>query len=559
MKRSFVLKSGLVGLVTSVIVMLVLFLGRQFAGLPFAPFDVFDWMARVLPGGLVIFSIETMVKIINGLNLGPTASTAKLAEQSIAIVQFLVLGLVFGLAIALLSGKNQKRATTIGLIGAAILWITAISVDGYLGFAPAGPLASFVWLGVVLLAWGWYLANWVKLLGAESVTQPATSSEPVPAAEPAAGADIARRRFLYLIGAGGVGVMVLATGLVDIFKRATPAAAVSPTQAGSAAGATALPPTPAAVTSAGALNSPSVSALAARILPAPGTRPEISAASDFYRIDINTIAPVVDSSNWKLNIMGLVDKPLNLGLDEIRARPSISEMVTMSCISNPVAGSLIGTARWTGVPLKTILQEIGVKPGANFISIQSIDQFYESLSLAEAMDDRTMLVYDMDNAALTPDHGFPLRIYIPNHYGMKQPKWITSMELTDTDHSGYWVERGWSQTAIPQTTSVIDTQNPAVDPATQTVPLGGIAWAGARGIQKVEIQVDNNPWTPVQLRTPALSPLTWVQWRYDFPYKTGRYQFSVRATDGAGTLQSPVDMDVFPDGATGLDSVTLIF
>jgi hypothetical protein len=142
---------------------------------------------------------------------------------------------------------------------------------------------------------------------------------------------------------------------------------------------------------------------------------------------------------------------------------------------------------------------------------------------------------------------------------MKQPKWITSIELTDQDTSGYWVDRGWSKTATPQTTSIIDTQNPVVDPKTQTVPLGGIAWAGARGIQKVEIQVDNNPWTPVKLRTPALSPLTWVQWRYDFPYKAGRYKFSVRATDGTGALQNPQDMDVFPDGATGIDSVVLLF
>ena len=549
MKRTFLLKSGLVGLVTSVIVMLVLLLGRALAGLPFAPFDVFDWMARVLPGGLVIFSIETMVKIINALNIGPTASTAKLAEQSIAIVQFLVLGVIFGIVTALLSGKNQKRAATIGLIGAAILWVTAISVDSYLGFAPAGPIASFVWLGVVLLAWGWYLGNWVKLLGG------------APAAEePDQQTNLARRRFLYIMGAGGVGVMVLATGLVDFFRRAVPATAASPTQASPVAGAGApAASVPAAVTSTGALNSPSDAALAARILQAPGTRPEITPVDNFYRIDINTIAPVVDASSWKLNLMGLVDKPVNLGLDQIRSRPSISQMVTMSCISNPVAGDLIGTARWTGVPLKTILQEIGVKPGAKYIGIKSIDEFYESLSLTEAMDDRTMLVYEMDNAPLTADHGFPLRIYIPNHYGMKQPKWITSMELTDQDPSGYWVDRGWSLAATPQTTSVIDTTVPAVDPKTNTVPLGGIAWAGARGIQKVEIQVDNNPWTPVQLRTPALSPLTWVQWRYDFPYKTGRYKFSVRATDGTGAVQSPVDMDVFPDGATGINSITLLF
>ena len=139
----------------------------------------------------------------------------------------------------------------------------------------------------------------------------------------------------------------------------------------------------------------------------------------------------------------------------------------------------------------------------------------------------------MNGAPLTADHGFPLRIYIPNHYGMKQPKWITDLVATDTAGPGYWVDRGWVKQAIPKTTSVIDTTavNQVQLQATGLTALGGIAWAGLRGIRKVEVQVDNGPWLEAQLRTPAISPLTWVQWRYDWKAAQGTHNIAVRATE----------------------------
>ena len=120
---------------------------------------------------------------------------------------------------------------------------------------------------------------------------------------------------------------------------------------------------------------------------------------------------------------------------------------------------------------------------------------------------------------------------------------------------GYWVERGWSATAHPQIVSVIDTV--AKDNVENgKVPIGGIAWAGDRGIQKVEVQVDDGPWTEAVLRTPPLSALTWVQWRYDWPLVKGRHTFRVRATDGTGACcRSAADADTYPAGATGYHSV----
>jgi hypothetical protein len=142
---------------------------------------------------------------------------------------------------------------------------------------------------------------------------------------------------------------------------------------------------------------------------------------------------------------------------------------------------------------------------------------------------------------------------------MKQPKWLTQINLTSTPAAGYWVERGWDMDAFPQTTSVIDTRTVKKSSiaADGTLPLGGIAWSGVRGIQKVEVQVDNGAWTPVRLRTPPLGSLTWVEWRYDWKAVAGSHNFKVRATDGAGILQSNQDSGSGPLGATGLHSVKI--
>ncbi len=175
--------------------------------------------------------------------------------------------------------------------------------------------------------------------------------------------------------------------------------------------------------------------------------------------------------------------------------------------------------------------------------------------MADLADPRTLLVYGMNGDTLPAAHGFPLRILIPNRYGMKQPKWITKFTAVDRATLGYWVERGWNEQARPQTVSVIDT----IDTAQRQngrIPIGGIAWAGGRGISKVEVQVDNGPWEQATLITPPLGPLTWVDWRYDWPAVSGNHTFTVRATDGNGVMQTSAVNPTEPDGATGYYSVS---
>jgi hypothetical protein len=238
------------------------------------------------------------------------------------------------------------------------------------------------------------------------------------------------------------------------------------------------------------------------------------------------------------------------------------QFVTLSCISNPVGGDLIGTTRWTGVSLQRLLPDLRLKPGATHLMVRSADQFFGLVSLdAIKADPRIMLTYLWDGLPLKREHGFPLRLYIPDIYGVKQPEWIESIEATDHWEPRYWVRRGWNEVAQMRATSVIDTV--AVDMTIidadrrKLVPIGGIAHAGARGISKVEVQVNGGPWEQAQLRTP-LSQLTWVVWKYDWPFQPGKHTFTVRCYDGRGTLQIATPSPAAPDGATGLHSRSMM-
>jgi hypothetical protein len=172
-----------------------------------------------------------------------------------------------------------------------------------------------------------------------------------------------------------------------------------------------------------------------------------------------------------------------------------------------------------------------------------------------------MLAYDWDGVPLTTKHGFPLRIYIPDLYGMKQPKWLQSIEAMDHWEPGYWVKRGWDRTARMKATSVIDTVSvdmmiAQADQKTR-IPVGGIAHAGARGISKIEVRVDDGPWNEARLRAP-LSDTTWVVWRYDWPFRPGNHTFTVRCSDGRGAAQIVEPAPPHPSGASGLHSKSMM-
>jgi DMSO/TMAO reductase YedYZ molybdopterin-dependent catalytic subunit len=299
----------------------------------------------------------------------------------------------------------------------------------------------------------------------------------------------------------------------------------------------------------------------AQIAPAPGTRPELTAPDSLFRMDLGSIPHAISEEKWRLRVSGLVERGTDLRLSDIRKLDPIHQYATLACITNPVGGGLIGTTRWTGVSLQRFLREVRARPDATHMKISAADGFYEIVSIETIRrDPRVMLAYEWDGVPLSMEHGFPLRIFIPDLYGMKQPKWIRSIELIRRKEKGYWGNRGWDDDARIRTMSVIDAPRSA---AAKTeidgqamVQLGGIAFAGARGISRVQIQVDREPWRDADLRTP-LSELSWVLWRYDWPRRSGTHSFAVRCVDGTGAPQITGQDPPFPSGATGLHRIEL--
>lgn len=535
---------ALFGALTGLPLMALFYLGQKLANLPFVPFDLFDWLARVLPGGLVTLGIDTMVETIRFLNVGSVSEVAKTAEQLMALVLFVMLAAVAGLVIAFLQRRPTAGGSQTGAAaGLAFLLLFAL-VLASLGFG-ANPLLSLVWLSLLTVGWGGILGRLIA----------ATARQRAPA-ETAAGeapaVDTARRDLLLKVAGGSIGLALGGWGLGRVIAES---AASSAAESGAGrplaeAAPTSAQPTASATTNATATPTPN---LENRIEPAPGTRPEVTPTDDFYRIDINTRSPVIDGDQWALQVGGLFQNPRNLTLDDLMAYPAVTQAITLSCISNRIGGDLIGTSHWTGLRLRDLLADLQLEPEAGALYLEAEDGFYETVVAEDMMDERTLLVYGMNDETLPVEHGYPLRIYIPNRYGMKQPKWIVRMEAIEAWRPGYWVERGWSREARPHIVSVIDT---IADEAADNglVPVGGIAWAGDRGIQKVELQVDGGPWEEAQLRKPPLSTLTWVQWRYDWPAEPGSHTLTVRATDGTGTRQTAEESGVRPDGATGYHS-----
>ncbi len=190
-------------------------------------------------------------------------------------------------------------------------------------------------------------------------------------------------------------------------------------------------------------------------------------------------------------------------------------------------------------------------PDPVYAALRGADGYATGIPIAELMREENFLPYLMNGAALPPDHGFPLRIFIPGKYGMKQPKWLTEIELVDRQFIGYWEARGWSNSAwrkvnsgffYPQVSySLFNLIAPAAK-VTAPVEMVGWALAGPSGIRRVDVSTDDGAtWNAAEL-TPSGSPYIWTVWKYRFaPRRAGNYKVRVRATDGEGRAQPPSD------------------
>lgn len=542
MRQPNFLWGGLVGGLLTAPLVALLYLGDQLLGLPFLPFDLFDWITRVMPGPLVTFGIDLMIDTMLFLGLD-VADVAKTAEQISAVLIFLVIGAVTGaIFFSFLRWRKIEPDTFGGLVMGALFGFPLIAISLAINQSNVATFFQVVWLGILFVLWGLGLAWAYRRL---SVPLPATLT--TADGEAALAVDrVDRRQFLVRFGATSALITVVGAGVGAVLarqERAEEVASLDDTtahQSESTIGQV-FPNADDPVT------------------PAPGTRPEYTPVKDHYKVFIRAEPSVIPAEGYVLPITGLVSNPLMLTLDDIyNGYESFDQYVTLSCISGRIGTSLISTTQWTGISLQDILADVEPLPEARFLNIVSADGFHETIPLdLIAADRRIMLCHSWDGNTLPVDHGFPLRVWIPDRFGMKQPKWIESMELMAEYEPGYWVERRWDEVAQVRTTSVIDTV--AIDAAYESggemlIPVGGIAFSGDRGIGLVEVSVDGGPWQEAQLRSP-LSETTWVIWRYDWPYAAGEHEFRVRCQTADGTPQIEREMQARPSGATGIHSV----
>lgn len=540
----------LVGVLFMPLVITLFFIGERFAGLPFLPLNFFDWVARNLPGDLITFGIDTMVDTLIAVGLGSDLdSAAKTAEQIMGLGLFLGLGaVVTAIFYVIMNTIDFKKVSYIpGVTFGLAFGIPLMALALPLSFASSASMEiKVIWSLLVFLGFG-AAVGWSY----NELAFPSVAIKPKSGDIEEQGID--RREFIVRVGGASATLTVVGAGLGALLSTGAEDSAtdVTTTTGDNDVASSALPNADSEVT------------------PAPGTRSELTAVADHYRIDILSGGLPSIPESYTLPITGLVANEVDWTLDDIMDLPSQSEYITMSCISNRIAGSLISTTKWTGVSFKEIIDRVEPQEGASALRIVGYDDFDEYVDLDLIRnDDRIMLAYHFNDQPLPLRNGFPLRIHIPNRYGMKQPKWIRSIEFISEWEPGYWVRRGWSEQAIVNQTSVIDTVASnnvySDDDGQMFVPVGGIAWAGDREIVAVEVRVDDGEWQPAEMREP-LSGRAWTLWRYDWAFEEGNHTFEVRSFEAAGegqsdpVLQPTATRGTRPDGATGIHSESETF
>ncbi|HKJ57216.1 MAG TPA: molybdopterin-dependent oxidoreductase [Nitriliruptoraceae bacterium] len=506
-----------------------------FDGMPSLLDSVAAQVIQVLPGGLLTWGIETFGE-----------SDRAVIGTSIALVVLLI-GAFAGLA------RRAGRTTDVALFGAfALLGAGATLADINTNF--------LVVLLVVAVSAG---AGFMTMRWLIDVAPPSPSPDPVDDATPATSAGatppaaptpparaddgdhgdapnvtIDRRKFLAAAGAvGGVAALGVAGGRALAGRSV--ATAAGPVSVSLPSVAEPLPPVSAATS-----------------FDVDGLSPLFVPNEDFYRIDTAVTGPPrVDLSTWEVRVHGQVRNEITLNFDDLVDRGLIEADVTIACVSNEVGGGLVGNARWTGVPLAPLLEEAGVLPGGGQLVGRAVDGFTVGFPTEIAMDGRdAMIAVAMNGEPLPVEHGFPARLIIPGLFGyVSATKWLSDIELTGwDDFDAYWVPRGWSKEGPIKTQSRIDTPTGSV--AEGEVVVAGVAWAPTRGIDRVEVRVDDGDWAEAELAE-AVNSTTWVQWQLPVTLDSGGHTLTVRATDGTGTTQSQDTVAPHPNGAEGWHSV----
>jgi DMSO/TMAO reductase YedYZ molybdopterin-dependent catalytic subunit len=290
-----------------------------------------------------------------------------------------------------------------------------------------------------------------------------------------------------------------------------------------------------------------------------GLSPFYTSNSTFYRVDTAIIVPKVAAQDWGLRIHGMVDREIGMDFAGLIARRLVERDVTLTCVSNEIGGNLVGNARWIGALLKPILEEARIRPGATQLVSRSTDGFTIGTPTAVVMDGRdAMLAVAMNGEPLPLEHGFPVRMIVPGLYGyVSATKWVVDLELTTFEaYDAYWVQRGWAQQAPIKTMSRVDVPRSGDLVPAGPIGVAGVAWAQHRGIERVEVRVDEGPWEPAELAVEDTVD-TWRQWRFAWEARPARHRLQVRAIDKTGYVQTGSLADPAPNGATGWHTIVV--
>jgi DMSO/TMAO reductase YedYZ molybdopterin-dependent catalytic subunit len=294
----------------------------------------------------------------------------------------------------------------------------------------------------------------------------------------------------------------------------------------------------------------------------------MTANADFYVVTKNAGGdPTIHPDDWRLLVDGEVQRAFQLDYATLRKLPAVDVVKTLECISNfvgkpelaPFGAELISTATWRGARVSDVLQLTGgPRSSATWMAVLAADEYTSAIPMEVAQDPGTLLVYEMNGEVLPREHGYPTRLLIPNRYGMKNAKWVIGLRPMTREFLDWYGQRNWSKEGIVRTMTRIDAPAPGAVLPAGPQSVAGVAYAGARGIQKVEISTDaGDTWRNADILEPSQSGQDrWVRWRADVQLAPGAtVKVVARATDGAGTLaEQPFSLPE-PDGGTGWPTV----
>lgn len=280
---------------------------------------------------------------------------------------------------------------------------------------------------------------------------------------------------------------------------------------------------------------------------APGlVRKSVTGVDAFYGMSKNTVDPVLHPAEWRLKVT-LDGRPWKeYSYPQLLALPRIQRFTTMRCVSNTLTSNLMGTAEWSGLFLRQLIDPGEVPSSIVEVAFIGVDGHDDSLPANYAFSEDLLLALGMNGQTLNRVHGFPFRLIAPRYYGFKSVKWMGEIRLCSLPYFGTWPKMGYTKEPVVHTMTYID----RVRKAEGALLAGGVAFAGLRGVKRVEVRADGGEWTPAQLEAP-LSPYTWTRWKANLVVPNGARIIEARAADGGGAWQATEESPLFPDGVKG--------